>query len=311
MQIVSYNKFELQEFIHSDFFEKLNKIPISKHRALSHINNPYCADDDILLWAAYENETLMGYSSVLPDMIVRNNHREKIYWSNSVWREESEQKTTLATTLLLKVLEQYKTRFFITDFIPEAEKSYQKLRLFKPIETELGYLFYRNLAFSSTIKKHFPKLKYIVPVYSLVEKCFNFTLFLSRKLTTKKIDPDCRIIESKVFDAEFDDFIINYCNENQLVVRNSEFFKWIIDYPWVLQGKTDNESKRYHFSSVSEQFEYHSVKIYDKQKLAGFMFLKIRDKRLSISYSYLNDICVKDVYPETCTHKRLRRYHCF
>jgi len=294
MQLVSYNKFELKELIESDFFKRLNKIPISKHRALSHINNPYCADDDILLWAVYENETLMGYSSVLPDMIVRNNRKEKIYWSNSVWREESEQKTTLATMLLLKVLEQYKNRFFITDFIPEAEKSYRKLRIFKPIESEWGCLFYRNLAFSRAIKKRFPKLKPIVPIYSVFEKCFNFILFLGRKLTNKKINPDLRIIESTIFDTEFDNFIIDYCNENQLVVRDAEFFKWIIDYPWVLQGKPDNESKRYHFSSVSKQFEYHPVKIYDKQKLVGFMFLKIRDKRLAVSFSYLNDVCVKD-----------------
>jgi len=294
MQIVFYNKFELQEFIESDFFKKLNKIPISKHRALSHINNPYCADDDILLWAAYEGDTLMGYSSVLPDMIVRNGQKEKIYWTSSVWREESSQKTTLATTLLLKVLAQYKNKLFITDFIPEVEKSYSKLRIFKPIETEFGTTFYRNLAFLQTIKRRFPKLKSIVPIYSFFEKCFNFALFLSRKLTTKNIKTDFRIIENKIFDTEFDDFIKNYCNENQLIEQNSKYFDWIINYPWVLQGKLDDENKRYYFSSKAEQFEYHSIKIYDKQKLVGFMFLKIRDKRLTVSFSYLNEVCSKD-----------------
>jgi len=191
-------------------------------------------------------------------------------------------------------LEQYKGRFFITDFIPEAEKSYQKLRMFKPIESEFGRLFYRNLSLSQAIKKRFPKLKLIVPVYSLFEKCFNFSLFLSRKLAAKKTKTDLNIVENNIFNAELDDFVRNYCNENQLVVRDAEFFKWIIEYPWVLQRKPDNESKRYHFSSVSEQFEYHPVKIYDKQKLVGFMFLKIRDKRLSVSYSYLSNICTKD-----------------
>ena len=294
MQIVSYNKFELQKFIESDFFKKLNKIPISKHRALSHINNPYCADDDVLLWAAYENETLMGYSSVLPDMIVRDNREEKIYWSSSVWREESLQKNTLAAMLLLKVLERYKSYFFMTDFIPEVERSYSKLRIFKPIQSEWGCTFYRNLALSHIIERRFPKLKSIVPIYSIFEKCFNFALFLSRKLIMKKLKTNLKIIEDNIFDAEFDDFVKSYCTENQLVFRNSTYFNWIIKYPWVLQGKLDDENKRYHFSSVSEQFEYHSVKIYDTQKLVGFMFLKIRDKRLTVSFSYLTDICVRD-----------------
>jgi len=294
MQIVSYNKLELQKFIESDFFRKLNRIPISKHRALSHINNPYCADDDVLLWAVYENEMLMGYSSVLPDRIVQNNREEKIYWSSSVWREESEQKTTLATTLLLKVLEQYKSQLFVTDFIPELEKSYQKLRLFKPMQTETGTTFYRNLALSQAIKRRFPKLKSIVPLYSFFEKCFNFVLFLSRKLITKKLNTDLRIVEDNVFDAAFDDFIESYCIENNLVVRNSTYFEWIINYPWILQGKPDSESERYHFSAVAEQFEYHPVKIYDKQKMVGFMFLKIRNKHLTVSFSYLTDDCMKD-----------------
>jgi len=294
MQIVSYNKFDLQRFIESEFFKKLNKIPISKHRALSHINNPYCADDDILLWTAYENETLLGYSSVLPDMIVRNGQKEKIYWSSSTWREESEQKNTLAATLILKILELYKNQLFITDFGAELEKSYSKLRIFKPIETEFGTTFYRNLAFSQTIKRRFPKLKSIVPIYSFFEKFFNFVLFFNRKIFTKKIKINLEIIENKIFDIEFDYFIKNYCTENQLIERDSKFFEWIIKYPWVLQGKFDDENKRYYFSSKAEQFEYHSIKIYDKQKLVGFIFLKIRDKRLTVSFSYLNEVCAKD-----------------
>ena len=294
MQIISYTKSELQELIESDFFKKLNKIPISKHRAISHINNPYCADDDILLWAAYENETLLGYSSVLPDRIACNGREEKIYWTSSIWREESMRKSTLAITLLFKVFEQYKSQIFITDLLPQFEKTYSKMRIFKPMETKIGATFYRNLAFSQSFERRFPKLKHIVPIYSLLEKCFNFMLFLGRKLITKKIKTNFSIVENNIFDVAFDDFVKNYCIENQLIERDSVYFNWIIKYPWVLQGKPDSESRRYYFSSVSKQFEYHSIKIYDKQKLVGYLFMKIRDKRLAVSFSYLNDFCAKD-----------------
>jgi len=294
MQIISYTKLELRELIESDFFKKLNKIPISRHRAGSHINNPYCADDDILLWAAFENETLAGYSSVLPDRIAFNGREEKIYWTSSTWREENMRKTTLAAELLFKIFERYKNRVFVTDLLPQFEKAYSKLRIFKFPETEIGITFFRNSAFSQAIEIHFPKLKLIMPIYSLLEKCFNFTLFSVRKLTAKKIKMDFNIIESAVFDTEFDDFIKQYCIENRLVERDSVYFDWIVKYPWVLQGKPNDESRRYYFSSVADRFEYHSMKIYNKQKLAGFMFLKIRDKRISVSFSYLNNVCVKD-----------------
>jgi hypothetical protein len=162
------------------------------------------------------------------------------------------------------------------------------------METEIGATFYRNLVLSQIIERRFPKLKRIIPIYSFLEKCLNFVLFLGRKLTTKKIKTNFSIVENTIFDVEFDDFIKKYCKENLLVERNSIYFNWIIKYPWVLQGKPDNESKRYYFSSVSEQFENHPLKIYDNQRLVGFMFLKIRDKRLAISFSYLNNACVKD-----------------
>jgi hypothetical protein len=168
------------------------------------------------------------------------------------------------------------------------------MRIFQPIQSDFGYSFYRNLAFSQAIERHFPKLNSIIALYSLFEKCFNFGLFWGRKLTTKRLKTDLRIVENNNFDAEFDDFIKNYCTENNFIFRNSTYFDWILNYPWVLQGKRDYENKRYYFSSVADLFEYHSVKIYDRQKLVGFMFLRIRDKRLTVSFSYLTDICVKD-----------------
>ena len=294
MQIISYNKYELQKFIESDFFKQLKKIPISKHRAISHINNPYCADDDVLLWAAYEDNMLMGYLGVLPDMIVRNNREEKIYWASCFWTDKAFRKTEIAATLFFSLIEKYEKQLFIAGFTPSLERPYQKSGIFQPTQHRLGDYLYRNLAFSERIKTQFPKLKSIVPLYSLVEKCFNFTLFLGRKLIPEKITPNFSMVENTIFDAEFDDFVKKYCNENQLVVRSSSYFDWIIKYPWVLQGTSDKESERYNFSSKAEQFEYHSVKIYKGQQMEGFMLLKIRDKRLTISFSYLNDICVQD-----------------
>jgi len=63
----------------------------------------------------------------------------------------------------------------------------------------------------------------------------------------------------------------------------------------VLQGKPDKESKRYYFSSKSEQFCYDSVKFYQNNELKAFLLLKIRDKKLTVSYVFAEDEMLDDV----------------
>ena len=68
------NKKHLNEYINSDIFADQDNIPISKHRALSHFNNPRLDEDDIILLLAYENDRMIGYLGVLPDKIFFSNN---------------------------------------------------------------------------------------------------------------------------------------------------------------------------------------------------------------------------------------------
>lgn len=69
MEIKSYNKQQLKEFIESDAFNRLSVIPISKHRAISQINNPRASTEDILLVVQFDKDNVVGYLGVLPDYL--------------------------------------------------------------------------------------------------------------------------------------------------------------------------------------------------------------------------------------------------
>jgi ribosomal protein L21 len=97
------------------------------------------------------------------------------------------------------------------------------------------------------------------------------------------------------FDNEFQNFLQSFYNTQDYVARFAEHFSWILNYPWVLQGKPDDESKRYYFSAKSKQFCYDSVKFYKNSELKAFLLLKIRDKKLTVSYVFATDEMLNDV----------------
>ncbi|MCL2312059.1 MAG: GNAT family N-acetyltransferase, partial [Firmicutes bacterium] len=132
MEIKSYTRNELKTFIDSDFYKNLEQIPISYHRAISHIQNPDVQDDDELLWAAYENEKLIGYVGVLPNYIAENQERKKIYWLSCFWVDENYRKENVASLLFFPLIKKYGKHLIVSNFLPNLEKMYQNIGIFQP-----------------------------------------------------------------------------------------------------------------------------------------------------------------------------------
>lgn len=294
MQIKSYNKHELNEFIHSEFFRVLNKVPISFQRGWSQYNNPYCNDEDILLWAAYENADLVGYVGVLPDIISIEYSQKKIYWLSCFWVEEKFRKGQLASQLFFLLIKQYKNQLFISNFLYSLEKTYLNLGVSQKTQFNKGRTFYVNLCFADLLEARFPDLKSLMTFYKLLERTINEFLKF-RKFIHKKRKLKFTIIENNERNAELESFIENFKVNNRNLVRNNDYFNWVLDFPWVLQGKSDKESDRYFFSSKTDQFEYRMLKIYNQDRLEGFVLLKIRDKNLTVSHIYAKDAQIGNI----------------
>ncbi len=294
MQIKSYNKEQLKEFINSDFFRVLNKIPISFQRALSQIKNPYCSNDDILLWAAYEKASLIGYVGVLPDIIIKNNLNQKFYWLSCFWVDENYRNENLASQLFFPLIKQYKNQLFISNFLFSLEKTYQGLGIFQPTQYIYGNTFYVKFCFSDIIKARFQEIKPIMPFYNILEFSLNRILNI-RKLFYKYKKRNLEKVENFLPDDNLQSFLSNYSVDNDNLIRSTGHFEWIRTSPWILPGKSDSESERYFFSSKAEQFEYRFLKLNIKGKQEGFALLKIRDKNLTISYLYTSNDCIDNL----------------
>ena len=294
MQIESYNRRQLQEFIESDFYRKSDKIPISYHRAMSHIHNPDCAEDDILLWVACNNGSLVGYAGVLPGICRTGGVDKKIYWLSCFWVDESYRKQQVASLLFFSLMREYEGKLFISNFIPALEKTYQRIGIFQPTVYQTGYRFYLRFCFLEIVASRISRISFLKSVSTVVDNFLNL-FFSVRALFYKKLKKNLRVVEDRCFDEKFRLFVESSRPEDNYIKRGPGHFDWIVNHPWILEGKPDKESRRYFFSSRSRQFGYCSLKIYESENLLGYVLLKIRDKVLTVSYLYADDVAVKDI----------------
>lgn len=294
MKIESYNREQLAAFIESDFFKNLDKIPITYHRAISHIHNPDCSEDDILLWVAYEKESLLGYVGILPGTCCVDGTVKKIYWLSCFWVDEPYRHGNLASSLFYPLIKRYKDQLLISNFVPSLERTYQVLGIFHPTTFKTGYRFYLVFCFADIILSRMPKARFFKPFLRAMDHFLNLVLSV-RTRAYKPFERTSQLVENDCFDKNLQSFISAFNTENNYINRGVNNFKWIMTYPWVLQGKPDQDSQRYFFSSRSEQFEFCSVKIYQEKNLLGFILLKIRDKALTLSYIYAPDDAVQDI----------------
>ena len=78
--------------------------------------------------------------------------------------------------------------------------------------------------------------------------------------------------------------------QKYLFSRGKEELQWILAHPWI---STSNKEflESYAFSSFSHQFEYRTVKIFQREKFVGFMLYSIRDGHLKSLFKLFNIDC--------------------
>ncbi len=294
MRITSYNRAQLGELIASDHFRSLDIIPITTHRAVSQINNPDCSDDDILLWVAEENNALIGYAGVLPDVCSVGGVREKIYWLSCFWVDKQHRNGSLASAVFFPLVKQYRERLFISSFVPSLEKTYQRLGIFHQTSFGTGTRFYLNFCSAVILPDRIPRGVWLKPILRLIDRTLNIGLSV-RKMFFKKLSEGFNVIENDDFNDEFQSLLDHERRSETYMNRGADHFRWILEYPWVIEGAQDSESRRYFFSSTSKRFEYCSLKHYHENRLTGFALLKTRDTSMTVSYLYANDDAIDGI----------------
>lgn len=274
------NKSQLTLFIQSDIYTQMPVLPISKHRAWSHIHNPRAHDDDTLLILAYEQETLLGYLGVLPDDIhAKSGEIFHAGWLSCIWVSPQARGKGIAKKMVTEAYELYHHHILITNFTKEVGVLYNKLGIFDDLPDMIGYRFYRKMCLAGVLPLRYANLVKFKLMFKVVDYFFNlFWLpFLNKtqdNLITEKAKPS---------EVDFDAY--NSCNVPLAFKRAKQEFEWIENYPWIIQvNEKSQESKKYHFSSEELQFESEFVKLTQNKEHCGFLKYNFRNGHLKIPY---------------------------
>jgi hypothetical protein len=267
----------------------LQNIPISKHRAVSQINNPRADENDILLVATYDGKKLVGYLGILPDYIFHEGKTEKAGWLTCFWVDNNYKSKNVAANLFLRVIRGWDQKILITNIVPALEPVYQKTKIFQPTFYKSGFRGYVRFNLSELLPPKHKLLRKIVPLLKLTDIILNLPgdLRLRGFKTLNTGDVHFEYLQSL---SEKDEEFIKQNRNPNWNQRGMDEINWIISNPWIIQSPADQESRRYYFSSVSKQFFYSIIKIQNKRnETLAIAVLMIRNGNLTAPYLFCTD----------------------
>jgi len=285
MEIRRLNKKDLKKFIDSDEFQSMPVIPITKHRALSHLFNPSASEDDILLLLAFEDKRMVGYLGIIPEFLYDREAIYKIGWLTAMWVDPLIRRKGIAGRLIREALDAWNNQVLVADWLPHTFGVYQKSGAFTEFVREgiQGNLRF-NLREAMAPRTLFSRI--ILRGADEVLNIFNCLHLYCRNPVFRNDYPPYET--SDRIDDESAEFI-NRWKSFRMFRRSAKDLEWILKYPWVLEKSRENPEpdKRYYFSSVCNEFRNEIIKIRGNQhKMIAFLMLTIRNKSLQIPYLY-------------------------
>lgn len=295
---------QLTAFIESPQYLQSEVVPISPQRAHSQAHNPQAAPDDIALILAYDEKNILcGYLGILPDMV----QNQKVAWLSCIWVDNRVRGQGIAKKLVVAAEKAYPNRLLLTQFTPAAHQLYIKLNLFADFARPEGLRCYLRADLQTILPNKKPFLRYFRPFLATFDTVANtilspFSYFKQRRnqqqLQNIKIKyhtylPPHISQYIKYFDIK--DFDIKDFAENE------GRLSWIYNYPWLLSAPLpDDNSQKYHFSSVEKSFACVMVELSEKNeagqdKTIAFFMLNHRKNLLKIPYLYANPAAAPNV----------------
>ena len=279
----SYTKEQLDNWINSSHFKQLKNLPISSHRAISHIHNPRVNPNDILLAAFFEQEELIAYIGMIPDDCYSKGEPIHFAWLSCLWVASTHQGKGLSKQLINYANDQYQGRILLTEFTETAKQIYNKLSFLESLTTIVGMRYFVKLNSRELIPRKFPKLKFASP---LLKACDNIGNQLISLLSFDKNHL------GEIKDCDFHDPLVI-----EFIAQQSKLFsfrrgvpevRWTKSFPWIL---TDNEQakmecEKYYFSGCADQFENLFMSSYSDSKPTCVMYVIIRDGHLRVPYFF-------------------------
>jgi hypothetical protein len=289
MEIEKIHKKDIPSFLRDRDFSAFPFLPISRHRLISHYNNPTCEDDDVVLLLAYSNNVLVGYMGIYMDLIGLDGVVEKIGWLSTWWVDPKTKGSGIGRKILETMYEVNAGKIGISQFTPSAKRVYDKSGYFYTLKVNEGIKAVLRSNFSLLMPLLFPKFR-AQAAWKILDGFFNFFIDLKLALQKRTIISSLKdiIIEYQNVPDPAAEAIINKFNQNHISQKTTEFFEWLRKYNWVLEAPliemTDKD--RYEFSMYARKFSIYYLKVMQRGACIGFITLQKRDDVCKVLFAY-------------------------
>lgn len=287
MKIYKVALHELDELIKSDVYKQLQIKPITPLRAASYLRNPRAQPSDYVLYFMRKGSKLIAFRSLFADQLT--GEKEQFAWLSGNWVHPDFRRQGHSEKLLEEAYSDWGGRLMFTNYAPSSLQLYLKSEKFKPIYSDSGSRFYLFAKPSKLLKERVKGLQFLLRIAD-----FFVSVFASTKVKTFKIE---EIDHTKAEMIERPDQecykLLKESSKQFLFKRNKKSLKWVFSNPWVSTADKRFQ-KNYPFSSFSDSFKYHTLKLYSDGEFKGFVLYSIRDGHLKTLYHVLNE-SVKEI----------------
>ncbi len=314
IDIKALNKKDLLKLIDDENFGAGKYIPISRHRARAQAINPRADEDDILLLIAVEKDTMLGYLGILPDLLFSNGKKQKVGWFSCLWVSPEARGKSLSSILIKQALRHWNNKILSADYVPFTKKIYDKTKAFSDQPyTKTGLRLYLRSDLYSLLPPKANFFKQIKLILKIKDAFFN--TFLDLKLNLYKNNIGQYVVEEvHNLNTELKEFIVQ-SNPSVGFNRSLKDLDWILKNPWIIDSKQDDGlSKKYHFSSVANDFQYKPVSVKNKKgRLLAILIFAERDQQLKLPYLFHRDNidAVADVVNHLLVEWKIKTFTCF
>lgn len=296
IKVVPLTKSMLRKAVDQNTYWRDTLIPLPKSKAIWLLANTRIEEDDYCGIFGFENEKIISFIYMFPDLLnINNTEVKKIYWILSWWVDSKYQNTVLATYIFNEAVNLSKKQVIIKSYAENANKFYKK-QPFTIINSRLRYTIFFSLNPSILIGRY-PFLKsfkfFLDKANVLIDK-------LVRIINKSKLKNRVKILTYDYI-TQLDDetwrFVEPLC-KNDIILKTREYVNWQLSNQQYTQTPIPKKFPlRSLQTGISDNINLRVIKILKDKRCVGFLSYVINHKEFNIKYFLVKeeknyDICV-------------------
>ncbi|MDO5971145.1 hypothetical protein Q4Q35_15155 [Flavivirga aquimarina] len=280
LQIVSLTRKMLKDALEQNLYWQSDAefVPFSKNKALWLLKNERIEDEDVCAILGIENNTLVSFIYLIPDLINTDQGTAKIYWSSRWWVAEKHKESILSAYTKRVSLEATKNQLIIK-YLGTDTLDYYKKHPYKEFSKRTRYIFVFNLDHHLFINK-FRFLKAITPLIKGVSNLSHYLIASINKNKIKTGSLSCEYISDINKNTWL--FIEKHV-VNDLIPKSKDYINWQIDNN---QYTLKNKKLSYNCLIGSISHKIHNTNFFVKMgnKIIGFISVLVRGDEFVTRY---------------------------